>query len=221
MLATQCKPIDEWNHLLTAKCFDRLKAFEAVAVIYIITDCIILIIPTYTVWRLHALKRREKIVISAMFASGIFIVIASIFRLFQQRIWLQSKDYTYVNNAHATWAMLELCLSIVISSLPAVYKGILRWRHKSVDDLVARIKPTSGNFESGRRRQMRERIQIWSHGGDSTKSSTKASSMMSRFTRASSITACEDEEDVICEHKEDETRQIHVIMEDSEENVSD
>jgi hypothetical protein len=66
----QCMPRKKiWNLTIKGRCIDINKTFVATAVIDVIDDFIILIIPLVWAWKLQ-LRPKQKIGVSAIFATG-------------------------------------------------------------------------------------------------------------------------------------------------------
>jgi hypothetical protein len=66
----QCKRIsDAWQNPMSGRCINQIAFFQTVAIFSIVTDSLILIMPLFVVWKLHA-NRKKKIALSGMFLLG-------------------------------------------------------------------------------------------------------------------------------------------------------
>ena len=72
-----CNPRQKiWNLLITdGHCFDQTAAYMATGIFNVVSDFAILVLPIWPVWKLQ-MPRRKKIMISAIFATGIWYVLS-------------------------------------------------------------------------------------------------------------------------------------------------
>ncbi|KAL6244186.1 hypothetical protein RBB50_009056 [Rhinocladiella similis] len=127
-IAIQCIPISHawtsWTGETTGKCMN-LNAFAwAHAIINIIFDIWIILLPIPQLMHLN-LGRRKKVHLVFMFGIGFFITIVSIVRLTSLVQFANSTNPTYDNVPTAYWSVLEAFVSIICTCLPAV-RALLR-----------------------------------------------------------------------------------------------
>ncbi|PGH06356.1 hypothetical protein AJ80_08190 [Polytolypa hystricis UAMH7299] len=76
------------------------------------------------------ISKRNKIMLLVVFGIGIFSVVASITRLHTIKVWTHSKNPFYDSVPVNLWSMIEVNVSIVCASMPAmrpVFRPVI-WR---------------------------------------------------------------------------------------------
>ncbi|KAF6227624.1 hypothetical protein HO173_012153 [Letharia columbiana] len=142
-----CTPREKiWNPLMTTgHCFSVDVTFQATGVFNVISDFAILILPMPCVWRLR-LPLKKKILMTTIFATGLFACITSILRTYYTWKIVQSPDISYNMVPMGMWTYAELSTGIVISCLPVIPKFFQHIGPKVSSALTLRSKSTK---ESG------------------------------------------------------------------------
>lgn len=130
----QCSPPNTWL-LLGQQCFDRTSFWTAYAVINIVTEAVLLSIPTYTIWTLHTSGQRKAVAISCFAVRSLVVgaIIAQLVLLAQQR---DSKDVTFDSWTYYLSAQFVQSLSVITACVPYI-KNVL-------------VGVQSGMFQTGR-----------------------------------------------------------------------
>ncbi|KAF2229208.1 hypothetical protein EV356DRAFT_435733, partial [Viridothelium virens] len=112
-----CRPIAGFYDLtIQAKCIDDVQFYWGTAILNVLTDLYILVLPMPMVWRLHA-TFQKKLAISAVFMLGGLTFIVSIIRIvYYLQYTNEDPSYSFLGTAYATPA--EVCLGIMVASAP-------------------------------------------------------------------------------------------------------
>ncbi|KAI9842248.1 MAG: hypothetical protein M1837_007393 [Sclerophora amabilis] len=104
-------------------------AFIATAVINIISDFAMLVLPIGSIWQLQMPKRR-KMGLSAVFLTGLFACISSIMRLVESVRFSKTLDKTYASIPLGLWTIAEIGSGIICGCLPVVPRFYRHFVHK-------------------------------------------------------------------------------------------
>ncbi|OJD19757.1 hypothetical protein AJ78_00256 [Emergomyces pasteurianus Ep9510] len=154
-----CIPVQKfWDDTVEGSCMSRDGLWLSTAIVHIVTDIILLMMPMPILVRLN-LPRRQRIALVLVFALGGFVCVTSGLRLKSLRQVARADDIVRDNAAAATWSAIECNVAIVCCSLP------------TLRPLVARIFPhifSSSTCDYGR--QYKQKIPClsrWFAGQDS------------------------------------------------------
>ncbi|MCJ1379282.1 hypothetical protein MMC17_002383 [Xylographa soralifera] len=115
----QCVPIRSfWQQQLEHHCFMQDPFYLAVAVLSLVSDVVILVMPMPLVWALHTSKQR-KIGLSLVFLLGGCVCIISICRLFSL-LQTNLDDITYTNIPPGLWSTAEGGIGVMSANLPSL-----------------------------------------------------------------------------------------------------
>ncbi|MCJ1433539.1 hypothetical protein MMC27_002902 [Xylographa pallens] len=115
----QCVPIQSfWQQKIARHCFLQDQFYLAVAVLSLVSDFLILVMPMPLVWALHTSKQR-KIGLSLVFLLGGCVCIISICRLFSL-LQTNLDDITYTNIPPGLWSTAEGGIGVVSANLPSL-----------------------------------------------------------------------------------------------------
>ncbi|KAK3382611.1 hypothetical protein B0T24DRAFT_18981 [Lasiosphaeria ovina] len=124
----QCKPIDKFFRpfMKEGMCLDTTKLFVGNSIINIISDIMILALPTHEVWRLQVPKP-QKLAIWGVFILGFLAVVMTCIRL-QSLINLVDgqADFTQFVAPAWIWTLAEPTVGLVTASLPTM-RPLLRF----------------------------------------------------------------------------------------------
>jgi len=144
--ALQCRPVEANWDLVGAvphHCFNTLVYFYVIAVVNIIVDIWILVMPISTLRHIKRPKR-DKIVLFIVFGIGGFSCISSIVRLYTIKVFANSKDPFYDGAPINIWSFIEVNVAIVCASVPAM-KPLFT---KGVRDRLTNASKTSRTYGS-------------------------------------------------------------------------
>jgi len=126
-LSMLCLPITKlWYPDSDGYCMPFLPAFFAPAVINMITDFGILILPLPAIKSLK-LPMRQKIMLFCIFSLGFLTCVISIVRLSTLEAAATTTDPTWDNTEAALWSYLELTIAILAASLPTLRPLLLKF----------------------------------------------------------------------------------------------
>ncbi|KAL8382303.1 hypothetical protein RB595_006207 [Gaeumannomyces hyphopodioides] len=114
-----CIPVAIVYPAMADKCLNALPIWYITAGMSMVTDLAIFCIPLHSVWKLQ-LPLRQKIMVMGIFCLGFFVCILSIYRMFTLEGAAGSLDPTWDNISAAIWSLVELGVSIIVSSLPTL-----------------------------------------------------------------------------------------------------
>ncbi|KAH9907513.1 hypothetical protein F4778DRAFT_544867 [Xylariomycetidae sp. FL2044] len=120
-----------WDKTVPGHCMDIKTVNLASAIVNLVLDLAILILPQRVIWGLQT-TRKNKIGVSMVFAVGVAACIAAGCRIQANVQWIRSEDMTYHFSAVALWAIAEMTCGILILCIPNAPKalhslGIPKW----------------------------------------------------------------------------------------------
>jgi hypothetical protein len=122
----QCTPIDfiwsGWQDPVgygPHQCIDVTKAAYVTAGFYTLQDFLILVLPIPILSRLNV-SLRSKVEVFVMFGIGAFVFITACVRLQYIVLFSRSHNPTWDYMDIMIWSGLEVCVSMIVTSLPAV-----------------------------------------------------------------------------------------------------
>ncbi|KAF2715753.1 hypothetical protein K504DRAFT_511193 [Pleomassaria siparia CBS 279.74] len=141
-----CNPVAQnFDIRITAgSCIDRASLFVATAVLNMIIDIILLLLPIPMVVNLQ-MSRSKKISLLAIFGVGSFTVITSGVRLVLLRPMLKNPDSSWVITYPGIWSLVECSLVIVTGAMPTMRKFL---RHVA-PSLLGESSATDRSHKSG------------------------------------------------------------------------
>ncbi|KAI5778019.1 hypothetical protein EDC01DRAFT_719575 [Geopyxis carbonaria] len=123
-LTFQCRPVQAMydKTILDAKCWSNDTLFAVTmsqGVIMFVTDCIILILPMSSLWRLNQ-PLRKRLQVMILFSLGFVACAASLVRFTTLVYTKDQTDFTYSSAASLVWMNVEFNLGLVAGSLPSL-----------------------------------------------------------------------------------------------------
>ncbi|RMJ21184.1 integral membrane protein [Aspergillus sp. HF37] len=113
-----CRPISAfWTH--KGSCFDFKQFAIGYAVVNIVTDFAIWLMPIPDVWKIQ-LPTPQKIALSLIFALGLFDCAAAMARLFLSMLVLGQYDSTWLYAPGYMWSIIEVSTGITCTCLPTM-----------------------------------------------------------------------------------------------------
>ncbi|KAI1912743.1 hypothetical protein LOZ61_003181 [Ophidiomyces ophidiicola] len=107
-------------------CLNLTAFWYANAVFNILSDVVIIILPTPIINKLHS-PTRTKIAVSSVFAVGIFVCITSILRFTTLNIATSHLDIPWTNIGSSMWTIIESNLGIICACMPTLWRPISRF----------------------------------------------------------------------------------------------
>lgn len=118
-----CDPVDKsWNPNKPGKCFPPGASFTAYAVLTIVSDVIVAVLPIPVLLKLN-IRLEKKLGLMGIFALGLFTTLCSILRYTQiNRIQYGDGNSTML----VVWGVIEFNVGNIVSSLPFLAPVCLR-----------------------------------------------------------------------------------------------
>ncbi|KAI5798913.1 hypothetical protein EDC01DRAFT_22741 [Geopyxis carbonaria] len=117
----QCSPIRKgWFSTLPGKCIDQVLFFRSTAIINIILDFTLFLLPLPVMWSLQ-MRLRQRLALCGVFSVGLFVCVASIVRLttfYGAKAAKTNYDPTYYGVDAQDWSCIEYCTGLICASLP-------------------------------------------------------------------------------------------------------
>ncbi|KAA8618426.1 hypothetical protein PtrSN002B_002980 [Pyrenophora tritici-repentis] len=157
-----CKPIAaSWDPLLlpTAKCTNRGAIYITTAVIGIVTDIMLILIPIPTIWGLQ-MPTKQKIGLTLIFGVGSITMVTSIIRLVVLLPAITDMDQTWIIGVGSLWIIVEANLFIICCCLPTLRRF---FRHVA-PRFIGESGSNSDNKDSSGRN--RPGLRTWGSAGN-------------------------------------------------------
>ncbi|KAI0147572.1 hypothetical protein GGR57DRAFT_515601 [Xylariaceae sp. FL1272] len=114
-----CRPIHGfWDLDVPSTCVDSKLFFVGNAVPNILADICLLLLPMREVWKLQ-MSIRNKIGVTALFALGSFVIVASGLRI-KFTLEIRPEDLTWSYVGVGLWTAIEINVAVISSCLPTV-----------------------------------------------------------------------------------------------------
>ncbi|KAF2217773.1 hypothetical protein CERZMDRAFT_31683 [Cercospora zeae-maydis SCOH1-5] len=153
-----CQPVNHfWHPKSTGKCMDKLAIWFFVAIFSILTDIITAVLPV-TVLRSLQLPRKQRILLSCVFALGGVVCVISFVRFHALYAIAKSRDISYDNPLAALWATIEINVGLIACSLPILKGLVCRYFPKALET-AHRVEHKLPGFPTSRNRS--GMIRIW------------------------------------------------------------
>ncbi|KAI1389371.1 uncharacterized protein F4822DRAFT_198577 [Hypoxylon trugodes] len=123
--ALQCTPVASFWEGKIEDCIDQNTFYSASAIINVIGDVAVLVLPLPVVWKLNT-SRSKKWSLSFLFLLGAFVCVASIFRIIGV-YEIDPTDFTFSNVSGGLWSTVEVEIGFICANLPAVRPIVFKW----------------------------------------------------------------------------------------------
>ncbi|RDW79980.1 hypothetical protein BP6252_04618 [Coleophoma cylindrospora] len=146
----QCRPISffwtSWDGEHQGTCIDVVALVNSYAIISIVVDVWMLILPIIQVYKLN-LQRRTKLAVGVMFSVGIIFTAISVIRLVTlfQLGYANTTNPTWDYFLSGFWSQIELTVGIVCACLPSIRMLFVSVLTRSTPNLEKTIQPTRIN----------------------------------------------------------------------------
>jgi len=122
-----CTPVEKfWKTELEGHCINKSASWLANAVMNIVTDLMIIILPMPVIRRLQ-LKPTQKYFLMGIFAFGAVVCVISVLRLHSLAIMARSTDPSYDNTTAASFSAVEAWVAIICACLPTLRPLLSQW----------------------------------------------------------------------------------------------
>ncbi|KAI1486360.1 hypothetical protein F5X96DRAFT_655427 [Biscogniauxia mediterranea] len=123
-----CTPYRKiWDETIAeGTCIDQKLLYTPAAIVNLITNFVVLLLPQKVIWDLQ-LSPRNKIGVSVVFAVGILACIGASFRLVESVRFYQSDDLVYAVAWMNHWILVEMTCQFVVfcaPTTPIVFRGL-------------------------------------------------------------------------------------------------
>ncbi|OQD90411.1 hypothetical protein PENANT_c001G08835 [Penicillium antarcticum] len=114
IISASCRPVaKQWDMSVEGTCIDTVSFYYALAGTNLGFDILVIILPLPVLWKLQ-LQRKQKLVLTAIFALGFFITIIQIIRIFSVKNLKTVTD----SQGLICWSIVEVSLGAVITCIP-------------------------------------------------------------------------------------------------------
>ncbi|KAJ5806838.1 hypothetical protein N7474_010430, partial [Penicillium riverlandense] len=114
LICFKCTPLaKQWDPAIPGHCIDSLAVYYAIAGTSIAFNLIIIALPLPVLWRL-SLQRKQKLVLTFIFALGFFITVIQVIRI----LTLANLLVYFNSRTTIIWSTIELCLGTIICCVP-------------------------------------------------------------------------------------------------------
>ncbi|KIW49853.1 hypothetical protein PV05_11496 [Exophiala xenobiotica] len=122
----QCKPVQgAWDFTLPRNCLPIVNFYYFSTAFSIFTDFLLCTLPLPVFWRLN-LPRRQKYVVSMLFAIGLFATVASALRISVLE-GVESLDVTQGSVPTMKWSVVEVGTGIICACIPCFKPLFKNW----------------------------------------------------------------------------------------------
>ncbi|KAI1424729.1 hypothetical protein F5Y12DRAFT_714968 [Xylaria sp. FL1777] len=132
-------------------CLDGPVLALTSALVNLVFDLAILILPQTVIWRLN-MSRRRRAGVSIVFVIGLFAVVSAILRISFGATYVSNNDYTYVLSPQSILCTAEITAGFLVFASPAAPKPVLhllKQAGSSVDRLIGSSKGSNDKMETG------------------------------------------------------------------------
>ncbi|KAF9894627.1 hypothetical protein FE257_006515 [Aspergillus nanangensis] len=117
--ALQCRPLKAyWDKRVEGHCFDSTKFIIVNQAFNVLMDFVILALPIPMIWNLQR-AWQDKLALNGVFALGIFVCFASIYRIVVL-FWMDPSDTTYTVYQATLWTHIEPSIGLICACLPII-----------------------------------------------------------------------------------------------------
>lgn len=115
----QCRPIRGfWDPTVPSQCLDQNKFLITNQIFNVVIDFVILALPIPMIWNLQR-AWQDKLALNGVFALGIFVCFASIYRIVVL-FWINPADQTYTVYQATLWTHIEPSIGLICACLPII-----------------------------------------------------------------------------------------------------
>ncbi|KAI1081303.1 hypothetical protein F5B20DRAFT_579172 [Whalleya microplaca] len=130
-----------WELTIPGKCIDKKTLDVTAAIMAMVTDVTILLLPHRVIWKLH-MNTKKKLGVSAIFGLGIFGCVCAAIRVPTVVSFYDSPDVVYNYSSVAFWAAAEFTTGMLILGAPSTPKLV---RHLRESPVFTSLKSWTGS----------------------------------------------------------------------------
>ncbi|KAI1296456.1 hypothetical protein F5Y03DRAFT_370473 [Xylaria venustula] len=120
--STSCTPQAAWwDKTIPGHCLDTQILALTTAIVNLVLDVVILILPQRTIWKLQ-MSWQKRLSVSIVFIVGALATASAAARLATSQIYVESPDLTYNTSQTGLWLAAEMTAGIIIFATPATPK---------------------------------------------------------------------------------------------------
>ncbi|KAJ9198290.1 hypothetical protein DTO021D3_3764 [Paecilomyces variotii] len=148
-----CVPREKiWNSSVPGHCVSVSTSLIATSVLNVLSDVTMLFLPVAVIMQLH-LPTRSKIILSAIFGTGVLTVIASVIRLIYTVRLIRTEDFTRAIMPVGLWAIAEVTSVTLAGAIPLL-PGFVKFVRNGNDSSGTRSGSRwASNYGTGSRGQ--------------------------------------------------------------------
>ncbi|KAL8724624.1 MAG: hypothetical protein Q9181_006745 [Wetmoreana brouardii] len=154
------------NLQLPGLCHSGNALVVTTSAIDILSDVTILILPIFAVWKLK-LPINRKLIISAVFGSGLFACISSIVRLVYSIHLIHAADATWAINPVCMWAFAEYTTVVLAGAIPTLPRLIQSFSQRQSPSSYKHNRNSNGPYEHQRRLKASDYLSFTQRDGSS------------------------------------------------------
>ncbi|KAI0540241.1 hypothetical protein GGR58DRAFT_462090 [Xylaria digitata] len=131
-------------------CLDGPVLALTSALVNLVFDVVILVLPQTVIWRLN-MSRRRKAGVSVVFVIGLLAVVSAALRIAFGAAYVSNIDYTYILSSQSILCIAELTAGFLVFASPAAPKPVLhlfKQAGSSVDRLIGSKRGSSRGTET-------------------------------------------------------------------------
>ena len=115
----QCRPLRGfWDPTVPSQCMDQNKFLITNQIFNVVIDFVILGLPIPMIWNLQR-AWQDKLALNGVFALGIFVCFASIYRIVVL-FWINPADNTFTVYQATLWTHIEPSIGLICACLPII-----------------------------------------------------------------------------------------------------
>ncbi|KAI0449673.1 hypothetical protein F5B21DRAFT_493622 [Xylaria acuta] len=120
--STSCVPQAAWwDKTIPGHCLDTQILALTTAIVNLVLDVVILILPQRIIWKLN-MSLKKRLSVSIVFIVGALATASAAARLATSQIYVESPDLTYNTSQTGLWLAAEMTAGIIIYATPATPK---------------------------------------------------------------------------------------------------
>ncbi|KAL8704238.1 MAG: hypothetical protein Q9201_002583 [Fulgogasparrea decipioides] len=154
------------NLKIPGTCHSGNALVVATSAINILSDVTILILPIFAVWKLK-LPINRKLIISAIFGSGLFACISSIVRLVYSIRLINADDGTWAINPVCMWAFAEYTTVVLAGAIPTLPRLIQSFSQQQSPSSYKHARNSNVPYEQQRRLKASDYLSFTQRDGSS------------------------------------------------------
>ncbi|KAI0427501.1 hypothetical protein F5Y09DRAFT_316026 [Xylaria sp. FL1042] len=147
--STSCSPQAAWwDKTIPGHCLDTQILALTTAIVNLVLDVVILILPQRTIWKLQ-MSWKKRLSVSIVFIVGALATASAAARLATSQIYEESPDLTYNTSQTGLWLAAEMTAGIIIYATPATPKPMAYLMQQAGSSMSKLLGPRSRDADTG------------------------------------------------------------------------